>query len=101
MLKKGLSNVVNHHKSIKHLQNSYQGFSGVDELEIFAMGGQKIKETGVQIIQDSTELGIIGIVDILKKLLFFINLEKNIIQELVDRQPNVIVLIELIETLLR
>jgi len=79
---------------IKSLQDSYQNFNGIDELEIFAMGGQKIKATGVEIIQDSTEMGIIGIIDILKKLFFFINLEIRILKELINRRPDVAVLID-------
>ena len=46
-------------------------------LKAWGMGGAQLKEAGLEIIQDSTNLGIIGIADIIKNLLFFIQLEKR------------------------
>jgi lipid-A-disaccharide synthase len=63
-------------------------------LKAWGMGGAKLKEAGLEIIQDSTNLGIIGIADIIKNLLFFIQLEKRLIQELIDRKPQIALFID-------
>ncbi len=67
--------------------------SGIN-LKAWGMGGTKLKEAGLEIIQDSTNLGIIGIADIIKNLGFFIKLEQRLIQELIARKPQIALFID-------
>lgn len=62
---------------------------------IWGMGGKYLaKHEDVEIIQDSSKLGIIGLVDIIKNLYFFYQLEKRIKEELLKRKPNVALFID-------
>ena len=58
---------------IKKLQNN--------NIEVFAMGSKNVQETKAKIIQDSTELSVTGIIEVIKvysKIICIINILKEI-----------------------
>ncbi|MDX1919695.1 MAG: lipid-A-disaccharide synthase [Candidatus Caenarcaniphilales bacterium] len=63
-------------------------------LEIWGMGGKKLQDQNIDLVQDSTDLGVIGIAEILKKLFFFIDLERRLIEEIKKRKPDFALLID-------
>ena len=63
-------------------------------IEIAGMGGTRMAEAGVRIIVDSTELGIVGIVEVLKKIPFFAGLLKRMARQAVEERPDAVVLID-------
>lgn len=64
------------------------------EINTWGMGGKKLKEQGVELIQDSTGLGVIGGADVIKKLPFFLTLEQRLIKEIQKRKPDIALLID-------
>lgn len=77
---------------INELKNKLKGKPQI--LSAWGMGGKDMKAAGVELLQDSSELGIIGVADLLKNLFFFVSLEKKIINEIKLRKPNVALLID-------
>ena len=63
-------------------------------LRLRGMGGHAMKEAGVDIFVDSTELGIVGIVEVLKSIFFFIRLMKDIVRRAEEERPDAVVLID-------
>ena len=64
------------------------------DAEIFGMGGELMKKSGVRIIYDIENLGIIGIVEILKHIPFFFHLRDMLRQAMIDEKPDVLVCID-------
>ncbi|MDX1918435.1 MAG: lipid-A-disaccharide synthase [Candidatus Caenarcaniphilales bacterium] len=60
----------------------------------WGMGGQKLKASGLELVQDSSQLGVIGIVDLIKNLFFFQALERRLIEEIKRRSPQIALLID-------
>ena len=63
-------------------------------LKIAGMGGAAMKEAGVEIIVDSTELGIVGIAEVFKKIPFFLGLLKRLSKKAKEERPDAVVLID-------
>ena len=64
------------------------------DAEIFGMGGELMKKSGVRIIYDIENLGIIGIVEILKHIPFFFHLRDMLRQAMIDEKPDVLVCVD-------
>ena len=58
------------------------------------MGGEKMKAAGVDILVDSTELGVVGFVEVLKHLPTFLKLFKGLVQRAAEERPDAVVLID-------
>gem|GEM_PF-427266 len=64
------------------------------KIKIWGIGLKNLKKQGVQIIQDMSNLGIIGISGLLKNLFFFLRLEKKIIKQIKETKPDLAILID-------
>lgn len=64
------------------------------DAEIFGMGGELMKKSGVRIIYDIENLGIIGIVEIIKHIPFFFHLRDMLRQAMIDEKPDVLVCVD-------
>ena len=64
------------------------------DAEIFGMGGELMKKSGVRIIYDIENLGIIGIVEILKHIPFCFHLRDMLRQAMIDEKPDVLVCVD-------
>ena len=63
-------------------------------IEIAGMGGAAMKAAGVRIIVDSTELGIVGIAEVFKKIPFFVKLLGRMAKQAEEERPDTVVLID-------
>ena len=63
-------------------------------VKVSGMGGAAMKAAGVGIIVDSTELGIVGIVEVFKKIPFFMGLLKRLSRQASEERPDAVVLID-------
>ncbi|MCQ2397171.1 MAG: lipid-A-disaccharide synthase [Lentisphaeria bacterium] len=61
---------------------------------IRGMGGERMREAGVETFVDSTELGIIGFWEALKHLFFFMGLLKRMVARAASERPDTVVLID-------
>ncbi|MBR4673523.1 MAG: lipid-A-disaccharide synthase [Victivallales bacterium] len=66
----------------------------VPELSIRGMGGIQMKEAGVDIFVDSTELGVVGIIEVAKSVSFFLKLLKRMGERAASERPDLVVLID-------
>jgi lipid-A-disaccharide synthase len=58
------------------------------------MGGGAMREAGVEILVDSTELAVVGIVEVLKQLRTFMRVFKALRQRALEERPDCVVLID-------
>lgn len=64
------------------------------ELRVAGMGGHRMAEAGVEIMVDSTELGVIGIVEVLKIIGKIVTIFKMLLSRADREKPDAIVLID-------
>ena len=65
-----------------------------EELQISGMGGPRMIAAGIDIRVDSTELGVIGFVEILKHIFTFINIFFKLVKQAKAERPDRVVLID-------
>ncbi len=64
------------------------------DLIVQGMGGNHMRGAGVEILIDSTELGVVGIVEVLKNISLFYKLLNDLTAMALVQKPNVVVLID-------
>ena len=64
------------------------------ETEIAGMGGMKMRSAGVNILVDSTELGVVGIVEVLGSIFKFIRIMFFLLAKVREEKPDAVVLID-------
>ena len=64
------------------------------ELTLFGLGGRSMKEAGIEILADPTQVAVIGIVEVLRHLPTFRALFHQAVHALDERRPDVVVLID-------
>ena len=64
-------------------------------LEIYGLGGEKMKNEGVQIIQDTTSISAIGIWEVLPLILPMMKVQKKFYKSIKKLSPNCLILIDL------
>ena len=65
-----------------------------DELTVSGMGGPKMAASGIDIRVDSSELGVIGLVEVLKHIFTFIRIFFRLVHEAKAERPGAVVLID-------
>lgn len=64
------------------------------EADIFGMGGADMKKSGVRIIYDIENLGIIGVVEVIRHIPFFFRLRAFLRKAMVEEKPDVLVCVD-------
>ena len=64
------------------------------ELKLAGMGSKRMKEAGVELLVDSTELGVMGIVEVLKLIGTFIRIFFKLVKLAKSERPDAVVLID-------
>ncbi|MDD5728737.1 MAG: lipid-A-disaccharide synthase [Victivallales bacterium] len=72
-----------------------------NEIEIAGMGGEKMRGAGVDIMVDSSELGVVGIVEVLKILLAVIKIFYFLKHKALAERPDAVIMIDYPEFNLR
>jgi lipid-A-disaccharide synthase len=65
-----------------------------EEVTISGMGASEMKKAGVNILVDSTELGVVGLIEILKHIFTFIGIFTSLVKRAKKERPDAIVLID-------
>ena len=65
-----------------------------DEVAVSGMGGPKMAAAGIDIRVDSTELGVIGVVEVLKHIFTFIGIFFRLVKQAKKERPGAVVLID-------
>ncbi|MDP7399029.1 MAG: lipid-A-disaccharide synthase [Lentisphaeria bacterium] len=63
-------------------------------VQLQGMGGAAMRQAGVDILVDSTELGIVGFIEVLKHLSFFRAIFRQLVDQAAATRPDVVVLID-------
>ncbi|MCM8797271.1 MAG: lipid-A-disaccharide synthase [Candidatus Omnitrophica bacterium] len=64
------------------------------DISLYGVGGELLKNAGVQIFYDIKELGVIGLFDVLKKLPTFLALKKTILKKIQMEKPSAIIFVD-------
>ena len=64
------------------------------EAEIAGMGGVKMREAGVRLLVDSTELGVVGVVEVLGMIFQFIRIMLFLVKKAKEEHPDAVVLVD-------
>jgi len=64
------------------------------DLEIYGLGGEKMKKVGVQIIKDTTSISAIGIWEAVPLVLPMMRIQKQFLKKLIAKSPNCLILID-------
>ncbi len=64
------------------------------DIEIFGVGGEKMKNCGVEIIYDISEISFIGFVDVVKNFKKLLEFKKLCSETLLKRKPDVVLLVD-------
>lgn len=64
------------------------------QAELVGMGGSKMRASGVKILRGIDDLGVIGIVEVAKKLPFFLRLLASLKKMLAEEKPDVLVCVD-------
>ena len=64
------------------------------DITIRGMGSDKMRAAGVDIMVDSTDLGIVGIVEVFRHIRFFLNLMKDLTARAAAERPDAVVMID-------
>lgn len=64
------------------------------DIAVRGMGGIEMRKAGVDIIVDSSELGVIGIIEVLENLFKFIKILSLMIREAKKRRPRAVVMVD-------
>ena len=64
------------------------------EIELFGMGGANMRASGVDIVYDFADIGVMGFVEIIRNLPMFFRLRKFLSRIMDEQRPDVLVLID-------
>lgn len=64
------------------------------ELLFFGVGGNLLREAGVEVLVDIKELAVLGLFDVLKKLPRFFSLKKAILKKIAAEKPACVILVD-------
>ena len=67
----------------------------VPDAEIFGMGGKRMKEAGVEVIHDMTEIAVVGFLEVLKNFGTFRSIFYDLLRVVDERKPDAVILIDL------
>lgn len=73
----------------RSLTNKYSG-----NVSLSGMGGKAMKDAGVNILIDSTELGVVGLVEVFKSIFKFISIFRFLVKKAEVERPDAVILID-------
>ena len=67
---------------------------GSDNISISAMGGKRIAASGVELMVDATELGVVGLLEVFEMIGTFIRIFKMLVKKAEAERPDAVILID-------
>jgi lipid-A-disaccharide synthase len=67
----------------------------IPQAEIFGMGGDRMRDAGVEVIHDMTEIAVVGFLEVLRHLRTFRSIFYDLLRVVKERKPDAVVLIDL------
>lgn len=95
MKKKRIMIVAGEASGDLHAANLVNALKKIDpRIEIFGLGGKKMKEAGVEIVYDIVELAVIGFAEVMKHLGTFKKIFKKLLELLETKRPDAVILVD-------
>ena len=95
MKKKRIMIVAGEASGDLHAANLVKALKKIDpRIEIFGLGGKKMKEAGVEIVCDMVEFAVIGFIEVLKHLGTFKKIFKKLLELLETKRPDAVILVD-------
>ena len=69
-------------------------FNMQPDLEIFGIGGDRMKQQGVRLLYHINEMSVIGFWDVLKRFPFFKKVYRNLVSAMDENSPDLLILID-------
>jgi lipid-A-disaccharide synthase len=63
-------------------------------IQFYGIGGEKLREAGVKIVADSSDMAVVGLTEVLSKLGFILSVRRKLKQSLNDENPDLLILID-------
>lgn len=79
-------------KLTEHLQQL--AATNGDTVKIAAMGGPEMQKTDAEIMVDSTELGVVGAIEVLKHIFTFLKIFRMLVNRAIKERPDAVILID-------
>lgn len=76
------------------LINEMKSLLPPDQLAVSAMGGERIAATGAELMVDATELGVVGLLEVLSMIGTFIRIFRQLVKRAAKERPDAVVLID-------
>ena len=64
------------------------------DLEVFGMGGDRLRAEGVETVHDIREMGVVGLFNVLKQLPMFRRVFADLVAEIERRKPDAVMLVD-------
>ena len=65
-----------------------------EKLRIAGMGGHLMRDAGVEIMVDSTELGVVGLIEVFENIGTFVRIFQNLKNRAIKERPDAVILID-------
>ncbi len=66
----------------------------MEDLRIAGMGGHLMRDAGVEIMVDSTELGVVGLIEVFENIGTFVRIFQNLKKRAIKERPDAVILID-------
>jgi len=63
-------------------------------IRFYGIGGEKLKEAGVKIVADSSDMAVVGLTEVLSKLGFILSVRRKLKRSLHEENPDLLILID-------
>ena len=64
------------------------------DLEMFGAGGTEMKAQGMEVLYDCSEFAVLGIFEVINKLMFFYNMRLSLLKAERERKPDAVLLVD-------
>ncbi len=64
------------------------------ELELFGIGGEALRAQGVKTLYDVSQTGVVGFIEVIKRLRFFKQMFREIIKLIEEKKPDMLLLVD-------
>ncbi|TFG38214.1 MAG: lipid-A-disaccharide synthase, partial [Syntrophobacterales bacterium] len=78
-----------------HGSNLVKAMQSIDSsINFYGVGGEKLKEAGVDIIADSSDMAVVGITEVVSKLGFILEVRRKLKKSIKEDRPDLLILID-------
>ncbi len=78
-----------------HGSNLVKAMLSLDSsLKFYGIGGEKLKDAGVNIIADSSDMAVVGLTEVISRLAFILKVRRRLKESIQEEHPDLLILID-------